>query len=72
MMQTAQPWYQHDSAAHIATVADEPLCHTVLPRTAEAGLLGLNTEGLQSIHDFFVETRRSIKDQITRRGIVGH
>ena len=52
------------------TGADPALGHAVLPRTAEAGSLGLDAEALYRADDFLVEIRAAIKDQIPRCGIV--
>jgi hypothetical protein len=49
-----------------AAVSDGSLGIAVLPRTAEAGWLRLNTEALDSINDFFAKVDPVIKDQIVR------
>jgi len=54
-----------------SAVADPSLCNPILPRTAEAGSLGFDTEGLDCADDFFVEVRAAIKEQISRRRIIG-
>ena len=43
------------------TGADPALGHAVLPRTAEAGSLGLDAEALYRADDFLVEIRAAIK-----------
>jgi len=47
-----------------AAVAHSALGNTVLPQTAEAGLLGLDAKHLHRIDHFFIELRAAIKDQI--------
>src|ERR1017187_106168 len=53
-----------------AAVVDPALCDTVLPRTSEAGPLGLDAEALRRVDDLFIEVRTSIKDQISAGWIV--
>ena len=54
-----------------SAVADPSLCNPILPRAAEAGSLGFDAEGLDCADDFFVEVRAAIKEQISRRRIIG-
>ena len=58
------PFIKHDHMVEqIATaVANEALGHAVLPRTAEAGLLGLDAEAFDGADDFLVEIAATVKD----------
>ena len=47
-----------------AAVADPALGNTVLPRTSEAGPLGLNAEALDGLDHLRIEAGTAIKDQI--------
>ena len=50
--------------------ADPPFRNAVLPRTSDAGSLGLDNEVLDRADHFFIELRAAIKDQIAGRGVV--
>ena len=50
--------------------SDPTFCNTVLPGTSIAGSLRLNPETLHGFDNFRTEVRSSVKDQISRRGIV--
>jgi hypothetical protein len=53
-----------------AAVADPALRDAVLPRTAETSSLRLNAKALDGLDDLFIELCASVKDQVTRRGVV--
>jgi hypothetical protein len=53
-----------------AAVADPTLGDAVLPRTSEAGPLGLDAEALHRVDHFFIELCAAIKDQIAGRRVV--
>jgi hypothetical protein len=53
-----------------ATVANPAFSDAILPRTAKACALGLDTEALCSVDHRLVEIRATIEDQIPRSGIV--
>ena len=53
-----------------AAIADPALGDTILPRTAEAGSLGLNAEALYGVHHLRIETGAAIKDQVAGRRII--
>jgi hypothetical protein len=48
-----------------AAVADPTLGNTILPRTSEAGSLGLNAEALNCFDHFATEVCTAIKDQVS-------
>ena len=50
-----------------AAVADPSLGNTVLPRTSEAGPLGLNAEALYGVNHLCIELCAPIKDQVAGR-----
>jgi len=54
-----------------AAAADSALGDTVLPRTLEAGSLGMDAEALHCVDHFFFELRATIGDQVARRQVVG-
>jgi transposase len=54
-----------------AAAADPALGDTVLPRTSEAGSLGMDAEALHCVDHFFVKLRATIEDQVARRQVVG-
>jgi hypothetical protein len=54
-----------------AAVPDLPRCNTVLPRTSEAGPLGLDAEAVHSVDDFTIEVGAAIQDHMFRSQIVG-
>jgi len=54
-----------------AAVANPAFSDTVLPRTSEAGPLGLDAEALYRVDDFFIEVRATVKDQVAGRGVIG-
>src|ERR1035438_3283752 len=54
-----------------AAVADPALCDTVLPRTSEAGPLGLDAEAFHCGDHFFIEACTAIEDQIGGSRIEG-
>ena len=53
-----------------AAVADPALRNAVLPRTSEAGPLGLNAETLYGLDDIFLELCAAIKDQILGNRVI--
>ena len=53
-----------------AAVADPALGNAVLPQTAEAGPLRLNTEALYCFDHFVIELRSAIKNQVTRCRVI--
>jgi hypothetical protein len=48
-----------------STAADPTLGNTILPRTSEAGSLGLNAEALNCFDHFAAEVCTAIKDQVS-------
>ena len=52
-------------------VADPAFGNTVLPRTSEAGSLGLDAECLHGIEHFRIEAGAAVKDQVAGCRIVG-
>ena len=65
------PRIEHDHVVEqIATaVADPALSDTVLPRTPEAGSLGLDTKALHRFEHLVVELCASIKDQVNEEEV---
>jgi hypothetical protein len=53
-----------------AAIADKALCYAVLPRTTEAGALGLDSEALDSADDLFTEVRSAVEDQKLCRSVI--
>ena len=54
-----------------AAITDPALGNAVLPRTSEAGPIGLDAEALHCVDNLFIELCAAIKDQIARSRIVG-
>jgi len=48
------------------TVTGEAFCDAILPWAAEAGLLRNDTEAPYRTHQFLIELRPAIKDQVLR------
>jgi hypothetical protein len=63
---------KHDHMVEqIATATpDKSLRHAILPRTSEAGSLGLDAEALDRLDNLGTEIRASVKDQIFRSHLV--
>jgi hypothetical protein len=60
------PFVEHDDMIkQISSAIPNPaFCNTVLPRTTEAGPLGLDAEALHRADNFLVEVRCAIEDQV--------
>src|ERR1035437_9363540 len=60
------PFVEHDDMIEQipSAIPNPAFCNTVLPRTAEAGPLGLDAEALHRADNFLVEVRCAIEDQI--------
>src|SRR5580698_7245422 len=67
------PFVENDHVVeHVpAAVAYPSLGNTILPRTSEAGLLGLDAEALHCFDDFLAELCTAIEDQVTGRRVIG-
>jgi len=64
---------QHDDMIEqvAATVPNPALSEAVLPRTLEARSLRLDVQGLDRAHNFMVEVRGPVKNQVARRRVIG-
>ncbi len=51
-------------------VADPAFGDAVLPRAAEGSALGRDAKVLHRIHDFVIEIRATVEDQILRSGVI--
>jgi hypothetical protein len=54
-----------------STTTNEALCHSVPPRTAEAGSLGFDAKGSDRVDRLFAKGCRPIEDQVLRCVIEG-
>ena len=55
----------------VPACADPAFGYAILPGTAKARLLRLDTKALYDIDDLFIEIAAAIKDQILGRGVIG-
>ena len=53
------------------TVANPSVGNTVLPRTSEAGPLGLNAEALYGVDHLRIETGPAVENQVAGRRVIG-
>ena len=54
-----------------SATANQALRYSILPRALEARSFGLYAEALDRVHNFVIEVRPVVEDEVSRRGVVG-